>query len=95
MRVRGVLAGYLALVAGYVLVSNTGAAAAGGLLGDVGRLVARVFDPTVAGIPDHSGASSGQSTAILPSSAPAAPAPGGGGGLNVQPAVIPSGVRLA
>lgn len=88
MRVRGVLAGYLTLIVAYVLVSDTGAASASGLLGTVSKLITRLFDPTVPGIPDHSSAAaSDQSATVQPTAAAAASPPAA--------VVIPTTVRMA
>lgn len=68
MRLRGILAGYLGLVALSALLSDQGSARASGLLGWLSSAIERALSPGVPAIPDYAGG------------AGAAGAAGGGGG---------------
>lgn len=59
--IRGVLSGYLALVALQVLVSPGGSSKTKGLLGALSSIIDRALSPRVAAIPDYAGAAGGAS----------------------------------
>jgi hypothetical protein len=55
MRWRSVAGGYLALVVLWTLGQRAPSDRLGGLANDLTRVMRRLFDPAIAGIPDHAG----------------------------------------